>query len=40
MCPACYAALYWTIAGATSATGVTTFAVVKVVKQRRKRAKA
>lgn len=38
MCPACYASIAWTIAGATSASGVTAFAVAKTIKKK-KRAK-
>lgn len=37
MCPACYATLMWTVAGATSAGGATVFAVAKVWKKRRAR---
>lgn len=40
MCPACYAALAWTIAGATTAGGVATIGAVKVVKGVRKKRKA
>jgi len=37
MCPACYASLAWTIAGASSATGVATIAVVKTIKKKNKK---
>lgn len=40
MCPACYAALAWTVAGATATGGVTTLAVVKAVKVTKRKRKA
>jgi predicted transporter len=37
MCPACYAALAWTIAGYAAAGGVTSVAVVKVAKAKKRK---
>ncbi len=41
MCPACYAALAWSVAGYAAAGGATTIAAVKVAKvtKRKRRAK-
>ena len=38
MCPACYAAIAWAVAGSTTVGGVTTLALAKVVRSKIKRA--